>query len=84
VKSRFPQVVSSNGKFKFWSDGGCTPASTPDDYFERAWRDWNRKQGALRESAKLARAANIARICARHELESDEFFTAEQKAEKYL
>ena len=46
--------------------------------------DETRKTKAIAEAAHGARQHAIARICARHELESDEFFTAEEKALRYL
>ncbi len=39
-----------------------------------------RKSQTIREAARALRAHNIARIMAQYELESDEFYTAEQKA----
>ncbi len=39
---------------------------------------------AIKRAAQGLRAHEIARICARHELESDEFSTAKQKAERIL
>ena len=54
-------------------------------------RDWIAERATERAKAAtiaLAAAAQrrntIARICARYELESDEFYTAEQKASRYL
>ncbi len=38
------------------------------------------KSSILRSSAVAARIANIDYICARYELESDELFTADEKA----
>lgn len=38
----------------------------------------------IRQAANSLRAAEIARVCARHELEPDEFQTAEEKAARYL
>jgi len=42
------------------------------------------KAETVRKAARGARQNAIARICARYELESDEFLTAEQKAARYL
>ena len=42
------------------------------------------KSEALRRCVSSAKAWDIARICARYELESDEFYTLEQKAERYI
>lgn len=42
------------------------------------------RETALKLAAIGARQARIARICAQHELESDEFYTAEQKAERLI
>ena len=61
-------------------NGLCVPASTPDDYFERAVREWIQRQRNLAEVARYIRIARIAEFCAEHELESDEFYTAEEKA----
>ena len=38
----------------------------------------------IRLAAHSARQHEIARMCARYELESDEFYTAEQKAMRYM
>ncbi len=45
---------------------------------------WNKRQAAIRDSARMARAAARDRIAARFELESDEFETADAKAERML
>ena len=42
------------------------------------------KARAVSGLAESARRSEISRICARYELESDEFYTAEQKALRYL
>jgi len=42
------------------------------------------KSEALRRCVSSAKAWDIARICARYELESDEFYTREQKAAQYI
>ncbi len=47
-------------------------------------RDWKAKQTLLRDVAIGQRRGQTDRICARYELESDEFYTAEQKAERYM
>lgn len=47
---------------------------------EKENKAYNNKWEQVRLSAIAAKAHNIARICARHELESDEFYTAEEKA----
>lgn len=51
------------------------------------WRDlnaecaaWNAKQAQMRLAAQWHKRNEIDRVCARYELEPDEFFTAEQKA----
>ena len=49
---------------------------------ERAHEQHRSKQ--IKLAAHGARQHEIARICARHELESDEFYTAEQKAMRYM
>ena len=49
---------------------------------ERASEQHRSEQISL--AAHGARQHEIARICARHELESDEFYTAEQKALRYI
>jgi len=70
------------------ADGSC-PACL------RSWRqcDWHIAEGLRRDrerSAMFARvcrrasAEEIARTCARYELESDEFQTREEKAERIL
>lgn len=48
-----------------------------------AQRDRERSETLRRVCAGI-REARIMEICARHELESDEFLTREQKAEAYL
>lgn len=47
-------------------------------------RKWNEQQATLASVAQSQRQAEIDRVCARHELESDEFMTAEQKAKTFL
>ena len=54
-------------------------------------RDLNAEQHAYKKreqqvhlASQALRAHEIARICTRHELESDEFYTREQKAIRYL
>jgi hypothetical protein len=41
---------------------------------------YKRRSDAIRLAAQALRRDEISHICAQHELESDEFFTAEQKA----
>lgn len=45
---------------------------------------WEKRQAAIRDAVRMARAAARDRIAARWELESDEFETADQKAERML
>ena len=45
---------------------------------------YRKREDAIHAAVKGGRAHAIARICAQHEIESDEFFTAEQKALRYL
>ena len=45
---------------------------------------WNRRQREIALAVKGLKARTIDKICARYELESDEFQTAEQKAEGYI
>ena len=47
-------------------------------------RDYQKRCDAIRAASKAMRRNLIAQICAHHELESDEFLTAEQKALYYL
>ena len=54
-------------------------------------RDLDAEQAAYRKREQAIHAAAIglrdnemARICAQHELESDEFLTREQKAREYI
>jgi hypothetical protein len=46
--------------------------------------DWEKRQARLKVAARVARNAARDRIAARFELESDEFETADQKAERML
>ena len=45
---------------------------------------YDHKWAEVYKAAENQRLATIARLCAQHELESDEFQTAEQKAQRYL
>jgi hypothetical protein len=45
---------------------------------------WEKRQAAIRDAVRMARAAARDRIAARFELEGDEFETADQKAERML
>ncbi len=45
---------------------------------------WNHRQEQIRLASIALRQAEIHRIMARYELESDEFYTAEEKAKRYL
>lgn len=62
----------------------CVPISTPDNYWDLQLEEERRRCENLRGLGNSIRQAEIDRICARHELESDEFYTREQKAERYL
>lgn len=52
--------------------------------YDKEREDWNRKQRALVEAGKGVHRNNIIHLCCQHELESDEFYTREQKAERML
>ena len=43
-------------------------------------RECERKQAAIKHAVVAGREAQIQRICAYYELESDEFYTAREKA----
>jgi hypothetical protein len=45
---------------------------------------WQRRQDAAANAASAARIAELARIAARFEFESDQFQTATEKAAEYL
>ena len=45
---------------------------------------WNKRHAIYALASRNQRQNEIARICAMHELESDEFMTREQKAIQYL
>lgn len=45
-------------------------------------RAWDRRQRELNKCARYFRESELARIEAQHEMESDEFFTAREKAER--
>ena len=45
---------------------------------------WIKRERALQSAGRATIAGRIARICASFELESDEFYTAEQKAQQYI
>ena len=47
-------------------------------------RAYQRRAAAIRAAADYHKRAQLARIMARHELESDEFYTAEQKAQRLI
>ncbi len=51
---------------------------------EQEARDYQRKSDLLCRAAHGAREAEIMRTMCRHELESDEFYTAREKAIKLL
>lgn len=61
-------------------NGLCVPASTPDNYFQQSAREWLKRQTILKACAQASREAELQRIEARFELESDEFYTAREKA----
>ena len=45
---------------------------------------YRKREDCIRLASASLRRAEISRICARYELEPDEFYTAEQKASRYL
>ena len=45
---------------------------------------WAKRERAIYRAATHLHAEKIARICARYELEPDEFYTVEQKAERLI
>jgi len=46
--------------------------------------EWVRKQQSYTLASRALKQDEIYRICARYELESDEFFTREQKAQAII
>lgn len=75
MKARF----DSSGRCNLCMGGWlCEPCQ--QDGLERD----KRKMEAIRFSNNLSKEMEIGMICSRHELESDEFQTREQKAERYL
>ena len=55
------------------------------------WRDldaecaaWNARQACYAKASEWHKRNRIAQICARFELEPDEFYTAEQKAQMLI
>ena len=45
---------------------------------------YNKKWSEVIKAGEYHRRAEISRVCAKYELEPDEFYTAEQKAEQIL
>ena len=58
------------------------PGGAPDKPADRTPDAWTERQRALGEAANGAKQAELGRIMARHELESDEFRTREEKAQE--
>lgn len=52
--------------------------------FEAERIAYAKRTHALVNAGRAIKADKIARICQRHELESDEFYTREQKALRFL
>ena len=65
------------------NEGLCPQTGLVRDYDAEAARSAKRSQAIRLASESLARDA-ISRICAQHELESDEFSTREEKAAALL
>lgn len=61
----------------------CPQTGAIRDYDEERAQE-RRKSDALRWAVRHHRAAEIDRVCARYELESDEFQTAEEKAQELI
>ena len=53
------------------------------DYGAERRKDKQQRE-TLRQVCIAHRENEISRICARYELESDEFYTAREKAERYM
>ncbi len=66
-------------KFKMLR-GHCVPITTPDNFFEQSARKWLEEQRNIAQVVRSQREANLARIAASFELESDEFQSAREKA----
>ena len=45
---------------------------------------WNARQACYRKAGEFHARNRIAQVCARFELEPDEFYTAEQKAQRMI
>ena len=61
---------------------GQASLDVPPDYLERYSREWMDQQKMLKEVAQGQKMSELGRIAARHELESDEGGTAQEKAER--
>ena len=55
------------------------------------WRDldkecaeWNSRQACYAKAGEYHKRLRIAQVCARFEIEPDEFFTAEQKSQRLI
>lgn len=65
------------------SDGTCSACAGGwlcQFHKEETGRNEAQRAETLKHAAHAARQAEICRVCARYELESDEFFTREEKA----
>ncbi len=63
----------------------CCGRSGPCAYHQaEGQRQWETKWRTVAAAARGARAAELARVAARFEFESDQFQTAEEKAAAYL
>jgi len=61
----------------------CPQTGLVRDYVQERI-DYDKRCAAISAASHGARAAHIGRVCARFELESDEFYTAEQKAARLI